>query len=285
MTPQEEMVGRIVAWGEARADVRAVILTGSLAQPLVPVDDLSDVDIEITFAAVTPELLAGSWWRGFGEVWTAYSLDPLPVWSIVYAGGITVDLSVVDDSRIGSMVSGGLSPGWERGYRVLLDRDGVTRGLPVSSGQVLDRGPLTHAEFRKLVDGFWFDGLRVPKYLARGQLWTAKERDWRVKTHLLRLLEWHAILLGGFRVEGFGLGRDMPAWLAPDLQEAVHDVFGRFDADDARRAFANSIELLWRVAGEVAAVSGFDFPTKEDGQLRERMEQLLRRAPVPAAGR
>ncbi|WP_232667650.1 aminoglycoside 6-adenylyltransferase [Pseudonocardia sp. TRM90224] len=281
VTPQEEMVERIVTWCSARADVRAVVLTGSLAQPAARVDDMSDVDIEITFADVTPELLGGTWWRDFGEVWTAYTLAPLPVWSVVYAGGTTVDMSVVDAGRIGDMVASGvLSPGWDCGYRVLLDRDGLTRGLPAPRGEWPDRGRLTAAEFRRLVDGFWFDGLRVPKYIARGQLWKAKSRDWVAKAHLLRMLEWHATIIGGHRVEDTGLGSDMPSWLAPELWVAVHDVFGRFDAADARRAFTSSLDLFWRVAGEVAAASGFEFPLPADRHLRERVEELLRRVTV-----
>lgn len=277
------MVARVVAWGRARQDVRAIVLFGSLAQPHARVDDLSDVDIEITFEAVTPELLTGSWWREFGTVWTAYSMDPLPMWALVYEGGLTVDLVVVDDSRMAEMTRR-LSPNWELGYRVLLDRDGITRRLPAPGGQPLGRGRLTDTEFRRLVDGFWYDGLRVPKYIARGQLWMAKNRDWAAKAHLLRLLEWHSIVLGGFRVDGFGRGRHMPTWLAPELWEAVHGVFGRFDADDAWRALESSVELFWRVAGEVSAASGFSFPTEEDKHLREWMEHLLRRAAAVSAG-
>jgi len=222
VTAPEELIARIVDWSHARDDVRAVVLFGSRAQPDGRVDDMSDVDIELTFAVVTPELLAGSWWRDFGVVWTAFSHDPLPVWSLVYEGGLAVDLSIVDPDRIAGMVAAGkLSRVWERGYRVLLDRDGSTRGLPAPSGTMPDPGPLSHDEFRRLVDGFWVEVLRVPKYVARGELWAAKSRDWSAKTRLLRMLEWHAVVLGGHRVDGHGLGRGLPGWLPPDLWHAV----------------------------------------------------------------
>lgn len=278
MTAHEELIRRIVAWSQARDAVRVVVLFGSLAQPDAHPDELSDVDIELTFSVVTPELLAGSWWRDFGVVWTAHSLDPLPVWSIIYEGGLTVDLSVVDPSRIAGMVSTGkLSRVWERGYRVLLDRDGSTRQLPAPSGAMPDPGQLTHDVFRKLVDGFWFDVLRVPKYIARGELWAVKSRDWAAKIHLLRMLEWHSSTLGGHRVDGHGLGRDMPSWLAADLWQAAHSAFGRFDAADALRAFESSVELFGRAAGEVAAALGFDYPTVQDKLLREHADRLIRK--------
>ena len=128
VTSREELIRRVVDWSRAREDVRTIVLFGSLAQPDARVDDMSDVDIELTFSVVTSELLAGTWWRDFGVVWVASLLDPLPVWSLVYEGGLTVDLSVVDPGRIAGMVSAGkLSRVWERGYRVLLDRDGSTR--------------------------------------------------------------------------------------------------------------------------------------------------------------
>ncbi|WP_433088416.1 aminoglycoside 6-adenylyltransferase [Dactylosporangium sp. CA-052675] len=275
VSPREELIGRVLGWCRAREEVRAVVLFGSLAQPDARVDDQSDVDIELTFADVTPELLAGAWWRDFGEVWAAHPLDPLPVWSLVYAGGLAVDLSIVDPGRIGGMVAAGrLSRVWERGYRVLLDRDGMTRGLPAPSGAMPEPGPLTHDEFRRLADGFWVEVLRVPKYVARGELWAVKSRDWRAKTWLLRLLEWHAITVGGHRVDGHGLGRGMPGWLPPQLWAAVHGVFGRFDGADALRAFRASVEVFDRAAGEVAAAAGFEYPTQRDRLLRAHAEGL-----------
>jgi aminoglycoside 6-adenylyltransferase len=278
VTARDDLIRRIVGWSRARDDVRAVVLFGSLAQPGAPVDAMSDVDIELTFATVTPALLAGTWWRDFGEVWAAYPHDPLPVWSLVYAGGVAVDLSVVDPGRIAGMVADGrLSRVWERGYRVLLDRDGATDRLPAPSGAMPAAGRLTAEEFRRLVDGFWVEALRVPKYVARGELWAAKSRDWMAKTPLLRMLEWHAVAVGGHRVDGHGLGRGMPGWLSAELWQAVHGAFGRFDAGDTLRALHGSVEVFTRAAGEVAAALGFAYPTEHDRRLHAHAGDLIRR--------
>ena len=86
----------------------------------------------------------------------------------------------------------GLDPLYERGYEVLLDKQGVTQQLPPATEYLILAVP-SEDEFAFTVEEFWFEATHMPRYLSRGDLWVVKFRDWTMKCDLLRILEWRAI--------------------------------------------------------------------------------------------
>ncbi len=49
MQIREEKLKAIIDWSESNNDIRVVLLTSSLVNPLAPVDKFSDLDIELVF--------------------------------------------------------------------------------------------------------------------------------------------------------------------------------------------------------------------------------------------
>lgn len=49
MKVRDEKLKAIIDWSKNNRDIRAVLLTSSLVNPLAPVDDFSDLDIEFVF--------------------------------------------------------------------------------------------------------------------------------------------------------------------------------------------------------------------------------------------
>jgi Streptomycin adenylyltransferase. len=49
MKVREEKLKSIIEWSQKNEDVRVLILTSSLVNPLAPVDEFSDLDIEFIF--------------------------------------------------------------------------------------------------------------------------------------------------------------------------------------------------------------------------------------------
>ena len=64
-------------------------------------------------------------------------------------------------------------------------------------------------------------------------------------------------------------------WAEPPHWQALHQVFGHFDAADAERAFHATLRLYSQVAREVAARASFDYPAAVEAGIRD-----LIRAPV-----
>lgn len=67
MQIREEKLKAIINWSENSKDIRAVLLTSSLVNPLAPVDEFSDLDTEFVFGNNTKYILDNNWTRNFGN--------------------------------------------------------------------------------------------------------------------------------------------------------------------------------------------------------------------------
>ncbi len=168
-----------------------------------------------------------------------------------------------------------LDPLYERGYRVLLDKSGVTAGLPAASYGFPVAGLPTQEKFSALVEEFWFEAFHVPEYLARGELWLVKQRDWTMKELLLRMIEWHAVARNAGPIDVWHIGTRLHEWTDRETSAELQGVFGRFDATDARRAFEATTRLFGRLSREVAQRADLDYPQRVESQITALNARLL----------
>ncbi|MBN9485876.1 MAG: aminoglycoside 6-adenylyltransferase [Alphaproteobacteria bacterium] len=275
-TRRDDVLASILRWAGAREDVAAVIQTGSLARGDGSADAFSDVDLEII--AHDTRLLAKD------DRWLSAIADPIIVlhleqddgWPTRLAiydngmdGSVKVDFTLAAPRRLQEMISSRkLNALYMRGYRVLLDKDGVTKDLPPPSGDVPRRSLPAEEEFRRRVEEFWFEAFHIPKYLARGELFLVKQRDWTMKELLLEMMEWHALALSPAPVDVWHLGARLRQWTDPGTWRDLQRTFGHFDADDARRAFEETTTLYSRLAREVARKAGFPYPEAVEAKIR-----------------
>src|SRR5262245_23618259 len=68
----EADIQRIIDWGNARDDVRAIILTSTFAIPDAPTDVLSDYDPILILTDITPYVEDRAWLGDFGPVLAAW---------------------------------------------------------------------------------------------------------------------------------------------------------------------------------------------------------------------
>jgi len=275
-TRRDDVLASILSWAGAREDVAAVIQTGSLARSDESADAFSDIDLEII--AHDPRLLAEDdrWLSAIADLVTVLHLEQDDGWPTRLAiydggvdGGVKVDFTLAAPRRLQEMISGRrLNALYTRGYRVLLDKDGVARDLPPPSGDAPRRSLPAEEEFRRRVEEFWFEAFHIPKYLARGELFLVKQRDWTMKELLLEMMEWHALALSAVPVDVWHLGARLRQWTDPATWRDLQWTFGRFDADDARRAFGETTTLYSRLAREVARKAGFPYPEAVEAKLR-----------------
>src|SRR5690606_13221211 len=127
-----------------------------------------------------------------------------------------VDFTIADRRRIESMLElGSLDDLYERGYLVLLDKDGLTTTLPASNGASPQLCFPSEAEFTATVTEFWFEAAHMPTYLTREDFWVVKLRDGTMKEMLLRMLEWHALYSRGVDTDVWYRGTKMKRWVDP----------------------------------------------------------------------
>jgi aminoglycoside 6-adenylyltransferase len=176
----ERVVAAVTRWARQDGNIRAVVLTGSVAAPGAA-DALSDLDIELY--AIDPHALlqSSSWYHEFGEVLVVEAL-PNPGWHptrLVYYAGGKIDFTIADvDSCTHSR--------HDRPVRVLVDKDGLTANRdqlqPAGTAPPVD-------DVEQCINWFYAAALMEAKLLVRRELWQAKFREWDLMRQLLRMVD------------------------------------------------------------------------------------------------
>jgi aminoglycoside 6-adenylyltransferase len=263
------LIERIIAWAEADDNIRAVIVTGSSTRGPDATDRFSDRDVEVIARDPAPLLADDAWIHAIAPVWVALYLENDPgdfeTRLVFFEGGHKIDFTVADRSRIDVMIEQGrLDDLYERGYRVLLDKDGLTVNLPQAGDTAPRRSLPSQAEFSDTVAEFWFEAAHMPTYLLRDDLWVVKFRDWTMKEMLLRMLEWHALAVHGGETDVWYIGTKMKRWVDDATWDELQHVFGRFDRTDSWRGLVAMMKLFTRLTHETAEALGLDYPVNSE---------------------
>ena len=270
MVGDQDFLKKVVAWANGRADIVALIMTGSRARPDGMADALSDYDVEMFTTDPGRYTSSTAWMRDIGKVWVY-----LPTTSngcetrlVVFDGGAKVDFSILSVRALELAVkSQELDELYERGFRVLIDKNGLASRLPSPSYSPPKRQRPTEAEFRAAVEEFWFEASHIPKYLRREDLWVVKFRDWTMKELLLRIMEWRTIAVNGDAADVWHIGMRMKDWVPSNDWLRLNEVYGRFDAADSWRALLATLSLFRDVATETANKLGYEYPAEVDESI------------------
>jgi aminoglycoside 6-adenylyltransferase len=288
--PQEaDVVARLVAWGESDSSIRALVLTSSRARTDESVDALSDYDLIV--AVEDAAAFAAD------DAWVSAYTQPLARWGdqdevhglttyfrgVVYANGVKIDYTVWPAALLDRVAEAEALPeALDVGYRVLLDKSGRTPDWPAATYRAHIPAKPTEAEYRALVEEFWWDTTYVAKALWRGEVVFAKfVLDYDAKhVALRRMLEWRIALDRGWSwrpgAYGRGLERQLPAEFAAELSRTYVGA----NVDENWSALFRTTALFRRVATEVGNALGYAYPLDVDEAVTAQLE-AVRRAPRP----
>src|SRR5262245_54630736 len=116
-----------------------MLLTSTRAVPNAPMDEFSDYDVVLFVDDIHPFHEERSWLQDFGEVLVAY-WDPIYLDSdygiekfgnvTQYVDGLKIDFTLCPLEMLQKIVQAPSLPAeLDAGYRVLLDKDGLTVGM------------------------------------------------------------------------------------------------------------------------------------------------------------
>lgn len=270
-TDPDALLAHIVRWAEESPNIVALILTGSRARLHASVDEFSDLDVEVIADDPAELIRNDAWLRRFGRVWVCLPTvkgQRYQTRLVFYEGGTKVDFSLCGRERLSAMVEAQVLDGlYERGYRVLVDKAGITSGLPAATAKFPARKLPGQEEFSAVVNEFWFEAAHIPRYLLRDELWVVKFRDWTMKTLLLTILEWHAIACNRQPVDVWHIGSHMTDWADEATWNDIHTIFSGFDARDSWHGLLATARLFRRLARETAAATGLEYPAEADESI------------------
>ncbi|MBA2668175.1 MAG: aminoglycoside 6-adenylyltransferase [Trueperaceae bacterium] len=263
----DDMVTRLVAWGAARADVRALLVIGSRARTASPADRWSDLDVVLVTTDIAPYLDGGGWVDALGEPWLTYlertATGARTERRALFDDALDVDFVVIPATEFTEIVAGDLpcevADVLSRGYRILLDKDGVAGaiGSPARPPPVKP----SQAQFTNVVHDFWYHAVWVTKKLLRGELWTALGGlTYMHHNAMLPMVTWHAKARHGWGFETWHGGRYLETWADAQTVEDLRGAFARYEPDDVERALLATMTLFARLAAETALELGYAYP-------------------------
>lgn len=285
------LLDAVRAWAERRDDVRAVILVGSRARAGTPADEWSDTDLVLFVEDPLVYVTDADWLKEFGRPLLTF-MEPTAVGGaverrVLYDTGADADFALVATVLASETLDaeGGqdVRAVFERGYRVLVDKDRFASLLPPVTGvpERLERP--SQEELDDLTHDFWYHALWAARKLRRGELWTAKE-GWDALLHrLLTLLRWHSLAADPARDTWHG-GRFLEQWADPRALAALREITVGFQPAALEEALRQVMDLFEWVQLECAGRLGLNarVPVEEvrrlvDGvllrPLREEPEQ------------
>jgi aminoglycoside 6-adenylyltransferase len=290
--PARDMLHVITEWARGRDDIRAALLTSTRAVPGARVDALSDYDVILIVQDIYSFADDRSWIEDFGDVLVVYwdPVQPDPDFGIDYLGNVTqyadglkIDFTVWSVAMFKQVVAAPALPAeLDAGYRVLLDKDGLTAGMHAPTGKAYIPIRPTDAEFQLWIHEFWSDPPYVAKCLWRDELLPAKwalDED-MIHKYLRQLLEWRVQIDHGWSLPVGALGKGLKSHLSAGIWSQLEACFAGAGSEENWAALANTMQLFRQVAIEVGAHLGYEYPHDLDRRVSAYVEQIKRMEPL-----
>ncbi len=274
-----EILSSILTWANREESVRAVLMVGSRGRPGQQ-DKFSDFDLSI-FGSDFDYIGNDEWLEVISPVILCihdqfkWGESTIPTRLTIFGDHTKVDFSFHPISLLGEMVINQvLTPTYDSGYQVVLDKDGMAKQLPkplFQSYQIL----LPDKEaFQVAIDEFWFEAYHVAKYLAREDLWAAKSRDHAMKIWMLRMLQWNAAAGAPSEIKAKHEGRQLGDWIRVQWLDKLEDCFSGWNSISQWQALTACIKTFANLSRETAALLGWYYPEKPESGLMDYILQL-----------
>lgn len=265
MKVDEKVINKIIAWAQQEEPIRVLLLTGSLAGK-GPTDELSDYDIAVFTNDIQKYLNNDAWMEMVGNVLVYEPCEHqkngkiYPTRLIIYQDGLQVDFAFFDLAYLQQLKQQALLPvEYNLGYKVLLDKDDLSKDLPLPTYSYPYTQRPSQASFDLVTRIFFFEAFKEAKALVRRDLWHAKIRDWSTKKRLLCMIEWHTKAINGWNYDANVDAKRMQSWVDPVIWQKVHDVFSSFDAQASWKALFATLDLFDKLATETANKMGYTY--------------------------
>ena len=275
----DDVFDKLVRWAEQRSAIRAMLLTSTRAVPNATVDFLSDYDVILIVEDIHPFFEDRRWLGDFGEVLVVYwdPIHPDPEHGnektanvTQYADGLKIDFTLWPVELFQKISRApALQAELDAGYRVLLDKDGLTQGMKPPTYRAYIPTRPTNEVYQLLVNDFFSDVPYMAKCLLRGELLPSKWcLDYDMKHVLLRpMLEWRVGVEHNWYVPTGSLGKGLKKQLPSEIWSQLENTYAGANARDNWEALFRTINLFRQVALEVGISLGYEYPLELDQRV------------------
>ncbi|WP_084240763.1 AadS family aminoglycoside 6-adenylyltransferase [Pedobacter africanus] len=286
MELREEKLKNIINWSENNRDIRAVLLTSSLVNPLAPVDEFSDLDIEFVFDNNADYISSNNWIHNFGNSIAMIEEDETcfdhkhAMKMVLYDDGVKVDFKLYSKANfLAEADQNELPEDWDIGYKVLIDKDSITQKLKQPTYQVSIIKKPTEEKFKQVLNDFWWDTTYVSKCLIRDELFYAKfmsENNIRTD-YLVPLIEWYIASQHHWNITTNKYGRLFKKYLTAGMWVKVEKTFSGSDVGDNWDALFAMADLVSEIGTELSQKLGYEYPEKLERDIRNYLNTVKAR--------
>ncbi|MFX1514362.1 MAG: aminoglycoside 6-adenylyltransferase [Promethearchaeota archaeon] len=286
----EQLIERFTGWAQTRSDIRAAIIVGSRARIDHSADEWADLDVLVITTDPDRYLSSTDWLENIGRPLLTF-LEPTASGDgmerrVLFDTMLDVDFAITPKSAAIQFFQEKITPQstieifntFSRGYRVLLDKDGLTTPLKtiVSSIQTPTPQPPSEHEFSEVINDFLYHAVFTAKHLRRGELWWAKMCcDCYMQSLMLRIIEWHSQATQGWDYDTWFRGRYLEEWADPRVLKGLADAFAHYNEDDVGRALLAAMDLFRWIAIETAKELKYQYPVHANNVIKNWIKNCL----------
>ena len=283
MNVRDEKLKSIIEWAKKNEDVRVLLLTSSLVNPLAPVDEFSDLDIEFIFENNANYISDKSWTLNFGNPIAMIEEDENAfdnkhaMKMLLYEDGVKVDFKLYSKSKfIKETQEKELPEDWDIGYKILIDKDGITKQMLKPTYQISIIKKPSEKEFQNLINDFWWDTTYVAKCLVRDEIFYAKFMSETVirTEYLIPLIEWHIASEHNWNITTNKYGRLFKKYLNQEMWAKTEQTFSGSDIKENWTALFSMTDLVSEIGTELSKKLEYKYPDKLENDIRKYLAGL-----------
>ena len=283
MKVREEKLKSIIEWSEKNEDVRVLLLTSSLVNPLAPVDEFSDLDIEFIFENNTNYISDKKWIFNFGNPIAMFEDDESSfkgkhaIKMVLYEDGVKADFKLYSKPNFLKEINlQALPEDWDIGYKILIDKDGITKQMLKPTYQTSIIKKPSEKEFQILINNFWWDTTYVAKCLVRDEIFFAKfMSETIIRTeHLIPLIEWHIASEHNWNITTNKYGRLFKKYLNQEMWTKTEHTFSGSNIKENWTALFSMTDLVSEIGTELSKKLEYKYPDKLENDIRKYLAGL-----------
>ena len=278
MRSEEEVIALILKVANQDDRIRAVLLTGSKANPAVIKDIFQDFDIIYIVTQLETFVKNKYWIDVFGERLILQLPEEMTIgdkdntsfhYLMLFKDGNRIDLTLFPLDKLRTEFKR------DSLTTLLLDKDYLFETLPPPGDtDYLIKLPI-EKEFMDCCNEFWWVSTYVGKGLWRKQIPYAKEMmEIPLRTMFLKIIEWYIGTNTDFKVSFGKGGRNMTHYISSDLYNRILSTYADSDADNIWNALVLMADLFDDLANKIATSMSFDYNATEAKNVTEYLKRI-----------
>ncbi|MBN1876456.1 MAG: aminoglycoside 6-adenylyltransferase [Anaerolineae bacterium] len=284
--PIRDITPILIQWATEHEAVRVMLITSNRGRPHAHIDVLSDYDVILIMQDIYPFVVDRTWLNDFGDPLVVYwdPVEPDPIFNIdqcgnvtQYADGLKIDFTFWPVELFKRILAAPELPAeLDAGYRVLLDKDGMTNTMRTPTFTAYVPIPPSYEAYQTFINDFLSDAPYVAKYLWRDELLPAKWcLDYDMKhIYLRQMLEWRLEIDHGWAIPVGNLGKGLKKNLPSDIWAQLEETYVGAHIEDNWDALVRTMALFRQVAIEVGTYLGYTYPDELHQRVNAYIEQI-----------